>query len=86
MVHYPLRKNNFTHIIKLCDVDYGNGASTEEASTAIASGGNYNALVLFTYAVKTEDGKSLPEVMNLADYAGIRGKRITGIQEYKMLG
>lgn len=79
MVHYPLSKNNFTHIIKLCDVDYGSGVSTEKAPAAIVSGGNYNALVLFTYVVKTEDGRILPEVTNLADYAGIRGKRITGI-------
>lgn len=81
MVHYPLSKNNFTHVIKLCDVDYGDGVSVEtgKAPAAIASGGNYNALVLFTYAVKTEDNRILPEVVNLADYAGIRGKRITGI-------
>lgn len=31
------------------------------------------------YAVKTEDGRILPEVTNLADYAGIRGKKIIGI-------
>lgn len=81
MVHNPLSKNNFTHVIKLCDVDYGDGVDedTGRAPEAIASSGTYNALVLFTYAVKTEDGKILPEVVNLADYAGIRGKRITGI-------
>lgn len=79
MVHYPLSKNKFTHIIKLCDVDYGSGASTEKAPAVIVSGGGYNALINFTYAVKTEDGKVLPEVTNLADYAGIRGKKIIGI-------
>lgn len=35
--------------------------------------------VNFTYAVRTEDGKILPAVTNLADYAGIRGKKITDI-------
>ena len=79
MVHYPLSKNKFTHIIKLCDVDYGEGASTEKAPAAIASGGSYNALVNFTYSVRMEDGEILSEVTNLADYAGIQGKRITGI-------
>lgn len=38
-----------------------------------------NALVNFTYAVRIEDGRILPDVTNLADYAGIKGKRITGI-------
>ena len=79
MVHYPLSKNKFTHIIKLCDVDYGSGVSTEKAPAVSVSGGGYNALINFTYAVRTEDGKALPEVTNLADYAGIRGKRITDI-------
>ncbi len=80
MVHYPLSRNRFTHIIKLCDVDYGNGLSTEKAPAAIASGGSYNALINFTYAVRTEDGNILPEVTNLTDYAGIRGKGITDIK------
>lgn len=79
MVHYPLSKNKFTHIIKLCDVDYGNGVSTNKAPSAIASGGSYNAIVNFMYSVRIEDGRILPEVTNLNDYAGIRGKRITDI-------
>lgn len=32
-----------------------------------------------TYAVQLEDGTILPEVSNLEDYAGIRGKKIIGI-------
>lgn len=79
MVHYPLSKNKFTHIIKLCDVDYGEGVGANKAPAAIPSGGSYNALVVFTYSVRTEDGAILPEVKNLEDYAGIRGKRITDI-------
>ena len=79
MVHYPLSKNKFTHIIKLCDVDYGNGVSTNKAPSAIASGGSYNAIVNFMYSVRIEDGRILPEVTNLNDYAGIRGKRIMDI-------
>lgn len=79
MVHYPLSKNKFTHIIKLCDVDYGNGVSTNKAPSAIASGGSYNTIVNFMYSVRIEDGRILPEVTNLNDYAGIRGKRIMDI-------
>ena len=79
MVHYPLSKNKFTHIIKLCDVDYGEGVNTDKAPSAVASGGSYNAVVNFMYSVRIEDGRILPEVTNLNDYAGIRGKRITDI-------
>ena len=32
-----------------------------------------------TYAVQLEDGTILPEVTNLEDYAGIRGRKIIGI-------
>lgn len=78
-VHYPLSKNNFTHILKLCDVDYGAGASGAQAPAAVASGGYYNALINFYYSVRTEDGKIWPEVKNLSDYAGIVGKKITDI-------
>ena len=35
--------------------------------------------VIFTYAVKINDGRILPEVRNDEDYAGIPGKEITGI-------
>lgn len=38
-----------------------------------------DAGIKFIYAVKMEDGRILPEVTNLADYAGIRGKKIIGI-------
>lgn len=38
-----------------------------------------NSPINFTYAVRIEGGKILPEVTNLNDYAGIRGKRITDI-------
>ena len=79
-VHYPLSKNNFTHIIKLCDVDYGTGSNPAPVEKPIASGGGYNTSpVDFTYAVQIEGGRILPEVKNLNDYAGIRGKKITGI-------
>jgi hypothetical protein len=36
-------------------------------------------VVTFTYAVRIEGGNILPEVKNLADYAGIKGCRITDI-------
>lgn len=35
--------------------------------------------IIFTYAVRLEDGRVLPEVRNLEDFAGIRGKRITDV-------
>lgn len=35
--------------------------------------------VVFTYAVRLEDGTILPFVTNLSDFAGIRGKRIADI-------
>lgn len=38
-----------------------------------------NSPINFTYSVRIEGGKILPAVTNLADYAGIRGKRITDI-------
>lgn len=35
--------------------------------------------VVFTYAVKLEDGRILPFVRNLTDFAGIQGKKITDV-------
>ena len=81
MVHYNLSKNKFTHIIKLCDIDYGTGAKPAAASKPAASGGAYNAnpAVSAVYAVKLANGKKLPFVTNLKDYAGIQGSKIVGV-------
>lgn len=38
-----------------------------------------DAGVVFAYAVRLEGGTILPEVRNLEDFAGIRGKRITDV-------
>lgn len=78
-VHYPLSKNKFTHILKLCDVDYGAGVSAGKVPAAIASGGVYNSEIHVDYAVMLEGGKTLPFVRDLSDYAGIRGEKIYGI-------
>ena len=78
-VHYPLSENKFTHILKLCDVDYGAGASTGKVPAAIASGGAYNSEIHIDYAVMLEGGKTLPFVRDLSGYAGVRGKEICGI-------
>lgn len=43
------------------------------------SGESCGTDVNVTYAVQLEDGTILPEVTNLEDYAGIRGKKIIGI-------
>lgn len=82
MVHYPLSKNNFTHIIKLCDIDYGTGTKKVKAEKPVASGGAYNASnssISATYAVKLANGKTLPFVTNLKDYAGLQGNKIVGL-------
>ena len=81
MVHYNLSKNNFTHIIKLCDIDYGSGANPAPAATPAASGGSYNAnpSVSAVYAVKLANGRNLPFVTNLKDYAGLQGNKIVGL-------
>lgn len=73
-----LSQNGFTHLLKLCDIDYGQGTASGPKETAKPSGGHYNAAVVFTYCVKA-DGKTYPSVKNLADYAGIRGKAITDV-------
>ena len=73
-----LSQNGFTHLLKLCDIDYGQGTTSAPKESAKPSGGHYNAAVVFTYRVKA-DGKTYPSVKNLADYAGVRGKAITDV-------
>lgn len=81
MVHYPLSRNNFTHIIQLCDIDYGKGTTSTPAAKPAASGGAYNTVsgISATYAVKLANGKTLPFVTNLTDYAGLQGNKIVGL-------
>lgn len=74
-----LNQNRFTHLLKLCDIDYGNGIIATPAEKPKASGGHYNTEhVVFTYAVKA-GGKIYPFVTNLSDYAGVRGRAITDV-------
>lgn len=73
-----LSQNKFTHLLKLCDIDYGKGVVEVKAETPQATGGYYNAQIHFKYRVRV-DKKWLPEVINLEDYAGIKGKAITDI-------
>ena len=73
-----LSQNGFTHLLKLCDIDYGQGTASVLKETAKPSGGHYNAAVVLTYCVKA-GGKTYPSVKNLADYAGVRGKAITDV-------
>ena len=73
-----LSQNGFTHLLKLCDIDQGQGTTSAPKESAKPSGGHYNAAVVFTYCVKA-DGKTYPSVKNLADYAGVRGKAITDV-------
>lgn len=47
-----LSQNGFTHLLKLCDIDYGQGTASGPKETAKPSGGHYNAAVVFTYCVK----------------------------------
>lgn len=53
--------------------------STPEPSKPAPQPSAPDKTILFTYAVKLEDGTILPAVTNLNDFAGIRGKRIVGI-------
>lgn len=73
-----LSQNKFTHLLKLCDIDYGEGVKDAKAEEPQATGGYYNAQIHFKYRVRV-GGKWLPEVINLEDYAGIKGKEITDI-------
>ena len=47
-----LSQNRFTHLLKLCDIDYGEGTKHPEAQKPQESGGHYNVPVNFTYAVR----------------------------------
>lgn len=74
-----LSQNRFTHLLKLCDIDYGEGTKQSEAKKPHASGGHYNVPVNFTYAVRVEGGTVYPFVRNLQDFAGVQGRKITDI-------
>lgn len=74
-----LSQNRFTHLLKLCDIDYGDGTKQSEAQKPQASGGHYNVPVNFTYAVRVEGGTVYPFVRNLQDFAGVQGRKITDI-------
>lgn len=74
-----LTQNRFTHLLKLCDIDYGDGIKQTEVQKPQASGGHYNVPVNFTYAVRVEGGTIYPFVRNLQDFAGVQGRKITDI-------
>lgn len=74
-----LSQNRFTHLLKLCDIDYGNGVKQPVTEKPQASGGHYNVPVNFTYAVRVEGGTIYPFVRNLQDFAGVQGRKITDI-------
>lgn len=74
-----LSQNRFTHLLKLCDIDYGNGVKVTEVTTPQPSGGHYNVPVNFIYAVRVEGGTIYPFVRNLQDFAGVQGRKITDI-------
>lgn len=74
-----LSQNRFTHLLKLCDIDYGEGTKQTEVQKPQASGGHYNVPVNFTYAVRVEGGTIYPFVRNLQDFAGVQGRKITDI-------
>lgn len=74
-----LSQNRFTHLLKLCDIDYGEGTKQTVTETPQASGGHYNVPVNFTYAVRVEGGTIYPFVRNLQDFAGVQGRKITDI-------
>lgn len=81
MVHYPLSKNQFTHILKLADIDYGSGAKKVTTAKPVASGGVYNTApsISAKYSVMYSNGKKSPFVTNLKSAAGTKGKKIVGL-------
>lgn len=74
-----LSQNRFTQLLKLCDIDYGDGVKQTGTQKPQASGGHYNVPVNFTYAVRVEGGTIYPFVRNLQDFAGVQGRKITDI-------
>lgn len=74
-----LSQNRFTHLLKLCDIDYGNGVEVTVTEKPQASGGHYNIPVNFTYAVRVDCGTIYPFVRNLQDFAGVQGRKITDV-------
>lgn len=74
-----LSQNRFTNLLKLCDIDYGDGIKPTVTEKPQASGGHYNVPVNFTYAVRVEGGTIYPFVRNLQDFAGVQGRKITDI-------
>lgn len=68
-----LSQNRFTHLLKLCDIDYGQGAA------APAPVPTTNQTVHADYAVMISGGRKLPSVRDCQDYAGIPGKCIVGL-------
>lgn len=73
-----LSQNRFTHLLKLCDIDYGSGVAGAPEVEPEYSYGYYNSPVNFRYRVRA-GGQWYPEVVNLNDYAGVVGKPITDI-------
>lgn len=61
------------------DVEEPDDMPSEDNQGGDDSGESCGTDVNVTYAVKLEDGTILPEVDNLKDYAGIRGRKIIGI-------
>lgn len=68
--HRPLKDNNWTHVIKLRDIDYN------ESTPSVPKQPTENIDVY--YMVYT-NGKWLDTVKNLEDYAGLDNKSVTAI-------
>lgn len=68
-----LSQNNFTHLLKLCDIDYSQGVpdvpTPPPATTAVHV--NYGAMIA--------GGSKLPIIWDLNSYAGNTGKPIVGL-------
>lgn len=56
-----------------------NSGNTSTSNTSNNTSTSVNTNVNVTYAVKTSDGRILPEVKNLTDYAGIENKEVIGL-------
>ena len=79
MVHYPISKNSWMYVIKLCDIDYSSLPSSAQDTTTKSNVSLSDISVFYRSYVKD---KWLSEVINCNDtssegYAGISNKAIS---------
>lgn len=71
-VHFPIQKNSWAKVIKLCDIDYSEMKTVEPKVKPTVS-------AYPIYSLKTDDGIWLPFVSGDSTYAGIENKKCVAI-------